>query len=75
MKCVIRIGSVGIADAPGENRCQAALAGAMYLGGHWEHIFDIGGTTIRAQHSERLRNGDYWLDFPADRLWVFNRSC
>ena len=43
----------------------------MYLGDRWEHLFRAGDTPLRAYGATELAPGDYWLDFPAERLWVF----
>ena len=43
----------------------------MYLGDKWEHLFRLGEVPVRAYGTEELSTGDYWVEFPAERLWVF----
>jgi iron(III) transport system ATP-binding protein len=43
----------------------------MYLGDRWECLFTRGGASVRAYSRFRLDAGSYWLQMPADKLWVF----
>ncbi len=68
---MIRLERMRIADGPGDNRLQARLTASMYLGDHWEHLFHLGGMTLRAHTPGRLEGEAHWLDIPPDDLWVF----
>ena len=68
---VIRLEQVRIAREPNGNRLRLALSTSMYLGDRWEHLFRLGDVALRAYGSEELGAGEYWLEFPPERLWVF----
>ncbi len=68
---VIRLEQVRVAEGGEGNRLRLALSTSMYLGDRWEHLFRAGDTPLRAYSATELAPGDYWLDFPAERLWVF----
>jgi iron(III) transport system ATP-binding protein len=68
---VIRLEQVRIAQEAAANRLQLTLSTSMYLGDRWEHLFRFGELPLRAYGSEELGAGDYWLEFPPERLWVF----
>jgi len=68
---VIRLEQVRVAEGGEGNRLRLALSTSMYLGDRWEHLFRAGDTALRAYSATELAPGDYWLDFPAERLWVF----
>jgi iron(III) transport system ATP-binding protein len=68
---VIRLEQVRIAREAGDNRLRLALSTSMYLGDRWEHLFRMGEVALRAYGSEELDAGEYWLEFPPERLWVF----
>jgi|KBSSwiStaDraftv2_1062776.scaffolds.fasta_scaffold09071_2 iron(III) transport system ATP-binding protein len=68
---VIRLEQVRVAADPGDNRLKLALSTSMYLGDRWEHLFRMGDLPLRAYGNEELSAGEYWVEFPAERLWVF----
>jgi iron(III) transport system ATP-binding protein len=68
---VIRLEQVHVADNGEGNRLKLPLSTSMYLGDKWEHLFRAGETPLRAYSAAELAPGEYWLDFPAERLWIF----
>jgi iron(III) transport system ATP-binding protein len=68
---LIRLERVRIADGPGENRVEAALSTSMYLGDKWEHLFHLGGLTLRAHGERPLGPGRHWVEMPRSDFWVF----
>ena len=68
---IVRLESVRPADGPGQNRLALDLVTSMYLGERWEYLFHRGPLKVRAYGNEALEPGRHWLEFPADRLWVF----
>ncbi|MGE5096060.1 MAG: ABC transporter ATP-binding protein [Betaproteobacteria bacterium] len=68
---VIRLEQVRVVDSGEGNRLQLALSTSMFLGDRWEHLFRRGAMALRAYSHEALAPGDYWLDFPSERLWIF----
>ena len=68
---VIRLEQVHVADSGEGNRLRLPLSTSMYLGDKWEHLFRAGETPLRAYSAAELGPGEYWLDFPAERLWIF----
>lgn len=69
---VIRTEHVRIADgADAENHLVGQLAASAYLGGRWEHVFDVEGRKLRALSQGSLTNGAYALNLPKDSLWIF----
>jgi iron(III) transport system ATP-binding protein len=43
----------------------------MYLGDKWECLFGHAEHGIRAFSPTKLEPGKYWLQLPADKLWVY----
>ena len=70
-QAVIRLEQVRVVDNGEGNRLQLALSTSMFLGDKWEHLFRRGAMALRAYGHEALAPGEYWLDFPRDRLWIF----
>ncbi len=68
---VIRLEQVRVAESGEGNRLRLALSTSMFLGDKWEHLFRAGETPLRAYGANELGPGEYWLEFPAERLWVF----
>jgi iron(III) transport system ATP-binding protein len=71
---VIRLEQVRIAHTRTDNAIRLPLLTCMYLGDRWECLFQRGGLSdlgLRAYSPHRLEPGDYWLQLPEDRLWVF----
>lgn len=70
-QAVIRLEQVRVADSGEGNRLRLPLSTSMYLGDKWEHVFRRGSMALRAYSHDALSPGEYWLDFPRDRLWIF----
>jgi iron(III) transport system ATP-binding protein len=70
-QAVIRLEQVKLAPGGEGNRVKAPLSTSMYLGDKWEYLFRLGNTPVRAHGPDELAPGEYWLEFPAERLWVF----
>ena len=68
---VIRLEQVRVAESGEGNRLRLPLSTSMFLGDKWEHLFRAGDVPLRAYGASELAPGEYWLDFPAERLWVF----
>ncbi|MFY0582264.1 ABC transporter ATP-binding protein [Cystobacter fuscus] len=68
---VIRVEELSLASGPGENRLPAHLDSSIYVGGRWEHQFQLAGHALRATTRESLSPGAYTLAFPKERLWIF----
>ena len=47
------------------------LAASAYLGGRWEHVFEVDGRKLRAMSDGPLARGVYHLSLPPDSLWIF----
>ena len=68
---VIRLEQVRMAEGGEGNRLRLPLSTSMFLGDKWENLFRAGPMPLRAYSASELAPGEYWLDFPAERLWVF----
>jgi len=68
---MIRLERVRIAAGAGDNRVQPELTTSMFLGDKWEHLFKLGGTSLRAHGPTALSPGRHWIEIPAADLWVF----
>jgi len=68
---LIRVEEVRIGRSPVENGIQLPLSTCMYLGDRWECLFKHGGASVRAYSKHRIDPGNYWLEMPAEKLWVF----
>jgi iron(III) transport system ATP-binding protein len=68
---VIRVEELELAQGPGENRLPAHLDSSIYVGGRWEHQFQLAGHALRATTRGALTPGDYTLSFPKEHLWIF----
>ncbi|UTY58494.1 ABC transporter ATP-binding protein [Massilia sp. erpn] len=70
---LIRVEDVRVSSTPADNALQLGLSTCMYLGDRWECLFKsaAGDIALRAHSKYRLQPGSYWLQMPADRLWVF----
>jgi len=71
VQAVIRLEQVRVVNDGEGNRLQLPLSTSMFLGDKWEHLFRRGAMALRAYSHEALAPGEYWLDFPRDRLWIF----
>ncbi|MGE5651118.1 MAG: ABC transporter ATP-binding protein [Bacillota bacterium] len=71
---VIRLEQVRVMNTQAENAIKLPLSTCMYLGDRWECLFHKPGATdlsLRAYAPHRLEAGDYWLQLPEEKLWVF----
>jgi iron(III) transport system ATP-binding protein len=68
---LIRVEEVRVSSSQVDNSLQLALSTCMYLGDRWECLFKHGDISLRAHSKYRLDDGQYWLQLPADKLWVF----
>jgi iron(III) transport system ATP-binding protein len=68
---LIRVEEVRVSSSQVENSLQLALVTCMYLGDRWECLFKRGDISVRAHSKFRLQDGQYWLQLPVDKLWVF----
>lgn len=70
---VIRVAGVRRVDGPGENRMPVKLITCMYLGDHWEYLFDGNGTRVRAFGSVPITDDQpHWIEIPEDCFWIFS---
>jgi iron(III) transport system ATP-binding protein len=68
---LIRVEEVRIGRDPVENGIKLPLSTCMYLGDRWECLFKHGNASVRAYSKHRVDPGNYWLEMPAEKLWVF----
>lgn len=68
---VIRLERMRIADGAGANRIAMQLQPPMYLGERWELVFKRGDLVVRSYADAPLPPGEYFVEFPAEALWVF----
>jgi iron(III) transport system ATP-binding protein len=68
---VIRLEQVRVSQGGEGNKLKLPLSTSMFLGDKWEYLFRLGSIPIRAHGPDELAPGEYWLEFPAERLWVF----
>jgi iron(III) transport system ATP-binding protein len=68
---LIRVEEVKIGRSPVANGIELPLLTSMYLGDRWECLFKSGEAHVRAYSKHRLDPGQYWLEMPAEKLWVF----
>jgi iron(III) transport system ATP-binding protein len=68
---LIRVEEVKIGRTPVANGIELPLLTSMYLGDRWECLFKSGEAHVRAYSKQRLDPGQYWLEMPAEKLWVF----
>jgi iron(III) transport system ATP-binding protein len=68
---LIRVEEVRIGRTPVANGIELPLLTSMYLGDRWECLFKSGEANVRAYSKHRLDPGQYWLEMPAEKLWVF----
>ena len=68
---LIRVEEVRVSSARVDNALELPLLTCMYLGDRWECLFTRGELSLRAYSKYRLDAGNYWLQMPADKLWIF----
>jgi iron(III) transport system ATP-binding protein len=71
---MIRLEQVRISDTQADNSIRLPLSTCMYLGDRWECLFhrpEAREGSLRAYSPYRLPPGEYWLQLPQEKLWVF----
>ncbi|KAB8042594.1 ABC transporter ATP-binding protein [Janthinobacterium aquaticum] len=69
---MIRVEEVKISATRVDNAIELPLLTCMYLGDRWECLFQgADNLSLRAYSRYKLEAGKYWLQMPADKLWVF----
>ncbi|MBA5639409.1 ABC transporter ATP-binding protein [Duganella sp. LX20W] len=71
---IIRVEEVRVSATPVENAIELPLLTCMYLGDRFECLFKSESgpeISLRAHSRYKLEPGRYWLQLPADKLWVF----
>src|ERR1044071_507656 len=68
---LVRVESVRLADAAGENRLKMQLKSALYLGERWEYVLELGDLRLRTWGETSRSAGEYWVSIPPDALWIF----
>ena len=70
---IIRVEEVKVSAEQADNAIELPLLTCMYLGDRYECLFKNanGNISLRAYTRQRLEPGNYWLQLPADKLWVF----
>ena len=68
---MVRLERVRVVDGPGEHRLRLPLVTSMFLGDHWEHLFQLGKARLRAHGDVRLEAGEHWVELRPDDLWLF----
>lgn len=66
--------SARVDDTQTDNAIKLPLLTCMYLGDRWECLFHrsgVGEISLRAYSPHKLGTGEYWLQLPQDKLWVF----
>jgi iron(III) transport system ATP-binding protein len=72
---LIRLEGVRIHETQADNAIRLPLSTCMYLGDRWECLFhepDSRDVGLRAYSPHRLAPGEYWLQLPPEKLWVFS---
>jgi len=70
---LIRVEEVRVSSTQVDNAVEIPLLTCMYLGDRWECLFKSAGgdISLRAYSKYKLDAGSYWLQLPAEKLWVF----
>jgi iron(III) transport system ATP-binding protein len=68
---LIRLERTALADAPGENRLEAKLDAAMYLGDRWDCLFHAGGLRLRLWAPGPPAEQPCFVSLPPSSLWIF----
>ena len=71
VQTLIRVEEVRISSTGVDNAIDMPLLTCMYLGDRWECLFARGAMSLRAYSKCRLDPGSYYLQMPAEKLWVF----
>ncbi len=68
---IIRIERMKLPDGAGPNRLAMTLKAPMFLGERWELVFARDHLTVRAHCATPPAEGEHFVEFPADALWIF----
>ena len=68
---VIRLERTELATEPGENRLEARLDTALYLGDRWDYLVHAAGLRLRLWATVAPTKGPYWISLPSSSLWIF----
>ena len=69
---VIRLEKVILGGGlPRANRVLMSLKAQMYIGERWELLFAKDELTVRAYVTAPVKHELYYVEFPADALWIF----
>ena len=72
---IIRLERTKTAGSPGENRVEAELVTAMFMGDRSEQLFKLGDVRLRCYHTPSSGGVlGRWLELPADDLWIFREQ-
>jgi iron(III) transport system ATP-binding protein len=72
---IIRLERTKTAGASGENRIEAELITAMFMGDRKEHLYKLGALRLRCYGGAASGAKDCWLELPADDLWLFPHAA
>ena len=68
---VIRLERTELATEPGENRLEARLDTALYLGDRWDYLVHAAGLRLRLWATVAPTKGPHWISLPTSSLWIF----
>ena len=71
---IIRIEKTRVQAAPAENALPGKLDAAMFLGERWDYVFTVGGQRVRVWEPGAPREGQHWILFPPQAVWVFGAA-
>ncbi len=68
---VIRLERTELSSSPGENRLEARLGTAAYLGDRWDCLVHAAGLRLRLWAASAPAQQPCWISLPASSLWIF----
>jgi iron(III) transport system ATP-binding protein len=68
---LIRLERTVLTTGPGENRLEARLDTALYLGERWDYLVHAAGLRLRLWTTVAPAEGPYWISLPSSSLWIF----
>jgi iron(III) transport system ATP-binding protein len=68
---IIRLERTVLATGPGENRIEARLDTAAYLGDRWDCLVHAAGLRLRLWASIAPAQQTCWISLPTSSLWIF----
>ena len=71
---IIRLERIRLAEGPGNNRMAMTKLTEMYLGDRYEVVLARGSLTVRTFSPMRVQEGDHWVEFPPDALWIGSKE-